>query len=98
MSLNKAQREYRRYLRSPAWLHKKEQVLRRAGYLCESCGTNPARDVHHVTYKYGYWTPNWLLRAVCRECHEILTAIDNGELSAWDKDEAVAEMLEELPY
>ena len=51
-------------------LLQRKQVLRRAGWRCETCGRRAPLDVHHLTYeRFG----NELLgdlRALCRECHD----------------------------
>jgi hypothetical protein len=67
---------YSRYLQSAVWKRKRELVLRRNvrlhGGLCEACGENKARIVHHTEYPQtlGH-EPLWVLRAVCSRCHEI---------------------------
>jgi 5-methylcytosine-specific restriction endonuclease McrA len=85
---------YGLYLRSPEWREKREAVLRRDGYLCQACGKNPATAVHHASYRYGRYTPLWDLKAVCRICHEQLTALDKGQIPTWDFTDADLE----LPY
>jgi hypothetical protein len=71
------QTEYREeFLRSPEWREMRQRVLNRAGNRCEACLTAPARDVHHVSYRHGKLPPAWELRAICRECHEQLHALD----------------------
>lgn len=85
---------YTLYLRTPEWRAKRELVLRRDGYMCTCCGTNPATQVHHSSYRYGRHTPLWQLHAVCAPCHERLSALDKGRLPAWDfSDDEL-----ELPY
>lgn len=84
--ITKHKRDYHDYLRSPAWRDKRERVLRRDGYMCQSCLSNPATQVHHMTYKYGRFTPLFLLQSVCDHCHDEITAIDNGELKPWNWD------------
>lgn len=66
-------RRYNLYLRSPEWRAKAALVLDRAHHRCEACGTRPATDVHHLTYKHVFDELLWELRAVCTECHEKLT-------------------------
>lgn len=67
---------YNDYLRSPAWRAKAEAVIRRAGGVCEACGTARATQAHHVTYRHVGAEPLFDLRAVCRPCHERITEMD----------------------
>lgn len=72
--------EYDAYLRSDKWrFDKREPVLRRDEYLCQarlSCCTNEATQVHHTTYRHVFDEPLFDLVAVCRECHQEITAVD----------------------
>lgn len=61
---------YNAYLRSPVWRERAAMVRRRAGGICEGCGTQPATQVHHLTYKHVGREFLWELRAVCEECHD----------------------------
>jgi len=61
---------YNAYLRSPAWRERAAQVRRRAGGICEGCGTQAATQVHHLTYKHVGKEFLWELRAICEECHD----------------------------
>lgn len=61
---------YNEYLRSPAWRDRAALVKKRAGGICEGCGTRPAAQVHHVTYKHVGNEFLWELRAICNNCHE----------------------------
>lgn len=88
--------QYRRYLRSPEWRALKERVLRRDGYMCQCCLNAPAVEVHHESYAYMRDTPAYLLQSVCRPCHEMLTAIDKGEIPPSRYE--LVELNEELPY
>lgn len=64
-------REYRAWLAtSPEWRDLASKVRRRSGGMCEACLANAATDVHHVTYDLGRLPPAWMLRHVCRGCHE----------------------------
>lgn len=66
-------RRYAEWLRtSPEWRAIRSRVMRRADYVCECCLETEARDVHHETYELGVLPPAWLLRAVCRTCHQSL--------------------------
>jgi len=67
---------YEKYLQSAVWAKKREMVHQRNAKLnnglCEACGERPASEVHHTSYPetFGH-EPLWVLRAVCRRCHEI---------------------------
>ena len=59
---------------SPEWADLRKAVIQRAGFTCEACLEQPARQVHHLTYNYGRLPPAWELRAVCKACHSRLHA------------------------
>jgi 5-methylcytosine-specific restriction endonuclease McrA len=61
---------YDRYLRSPQWQGKKFDVFRRDGYICQICKSNPASQVHHLTYERFGDEPLDDLQAVCKPCHK----------------------------
>lgn len=73
------QRRYDQYLQSPEWERKRAAVLKRANHVCEGCGTRRATQAHHLTYEHLYNEFLWELRAVCRECHERLHAVQRSE-------------------
>lgn len=60
---------YYQYLASKEWWARRELVMKRAGGICEGCGTARAVDVHHMTYQHLGAEFLWELRAVCRACH-----------------------------
>lgn len=63
--------EYANWLAtSPDWKHLRSLVRKRSGGICEACLSVPASEVHHITYELGWLPPAWLLRDVCRECHQ----------------------------
>jgi len=64
---------YQGYLTSEIWRAKRRFVLQRCGGMCESCGQNEAKQVHHLKYPgvFGH-EPLWDLRAVCVPCHELI--------------------------
>jgi len=63
---------YKEYLLSPEWKDKRQLVMGRARNVCESCGSNAAKQVHHIAYDHVGNEPLWELKAVCDECHEVL--------------------------
>jgi hypothetical protein len=73
--------EYNKYLKSDEWLAKRAVVLKRDKYICQSCLTQKATQVHHLTYRHVYNEPLFDLVAVCKPCHDIITIMDRRE---WD--------------
>lgn len=66
-----AKREkYHEYLKSPAWLHKREQVLERDAYICQGCRDARATQVHHLTYAHIFNELLFELTSLCGECHD----------------------------
>jgi 5-methylcytosine-specific restriction endonuclease McrA len=74
----RARKEWYRhdYLTSPEWRARREKVMRRANGLCEGCLERRATEVHHVTYEHVGAEMLWELRAICRECHESISDIE----------------------
>ncbi len=60
---------YDDYLRSDTWRRRRAKILQRAGGVCEGCLSNPAEEVHHLTYEHLFEEFAWELRAVCAPCH-----------------------------
>lgn len=70
--------DYQRWLlESREWRQLSRRVRERAGTQCEACLERPATEVHHLTYRLGRLPPAWLLKAVCRECHDRFKAADD---------------------
>jgi len=61
--------EKERYLNSAKWKNKRQQVLNRDNYACQSCGSI-ATEVHHLHYRNFGNEPLDELISLCRECHE----------------------------
>lgn len=61
---------YSDYLRSGTWARRRQAVIKRAGGVCEACGSEKAEQVHHLTYQNVGREPLFELVAVCRACHE----------------------------
>lgn len=70
---------YNKYLNSPAWKERREEVLKRDNYLCQSCLKARATQVHHLSYKHWGDEPLFELISVCAECHERITRMDQIE-------------------
>lgn len=63
-------RRYAQYLLSQEWRDKRQRVMRRAGGICEGCGTSKATQVHHLTYDHVFGELLFELVAICDDCHE----------------------------
>lgn len=61
---------YDSYLRSERWRITRQQILSRANGICEGCGEDEPKEVHHMTYEHVGNEFNWELRAVCEDCHQ----------------------------
>lgn len=68
--------DYDVYLFTPEWRAKRAAVLKRDNYECQACCIAKATEVHHITYRHVFGEPLFDLVAVCRPCHEAITAID----------------------
>lgn len=74
-----ARRErYQEYLQSEKWARKRDAVLKRENYVCEACRKRRASQVHHSTYRHIFDEPLFELHAICAECHEKLSALDQA--------------------
>ena len=66
---------YHKMLKDPRWKAKRDEILRRDGYLCVMCSNYKTLQVHHGYYKP--LTAPWLyenatLWTLCNECHSKL--------------------------
>jgi hypothetical protein len=61
---------YRQHLASPKWHALREKVMKRCSRTCEGCGSRPAVDVHHLTYRHFMAEFLFELVGLCKECHE----------------------------
>lgn len=61
--------QYADYLRSEEWARRREKVMQRAGCVCEGCCTQPATEVHHLTYAHITHEFLFELVAMCGDCH-----------------------------
>lgn len=60
---------YDDYLRSPAWQRRSAKIIERANGICEGCLTNPATEVHHMSYEHVGAEFAFELLALCGPCH-----------------------------
>jgi hypothetical protein len=69
-----AKQSYYEMLRSPLWQKKRLEILDRAGFECEDCGSKTdTLNVHHSYYERGVkpWEyPDESLHCLCETCHE----------------------------
>jgi 5-methylcytosine-specific restriction endonuclease McrA len=71
-------RQYNAYLRTAQWRAKSIAVIARDGGMCLGCGNRRAMQAHHLTYAHLFHEPLFDLVAVCRECHDEITALDRA--------------------
>jgi hypothetical protein len=72
-------RRYAEKLRDPRWIEKRNHIRRRASNACEECGKAGYVEIHHCCYVRGWqpWEyPDYLLKCVCRSCHEQRAVIE----------------------
>lgn len=72
---------YSAYLKSESWKVKRNLVLQRDNYICQSCRQTTATEVHHLHYRHLRNEPLFDLVSVCRRCHEIITNLDRYDTS-----------------
>jgi Zn finger protein HypA/HybF involved in hydrogenase expression len=65
---------YYEMLKHPKWQKKRLEILQRANFECEDCGTNEVMlHVHHAYYEKGLapWEyPDESLHCLCENCHK----------------------------
>lgn len=69
--------EHNSYLKSALWREKRELVFQRDNYLCQSCLTARATEVHHLSYAHWRNEPLFELVSICNDCHKVITKLDN---------------------
>lgn len=73
--------KHNKYLSSMEWREKRDEVLKRDGYLCQACLKRRATQVHHISYRHWQNEPLYELISVCEECHEAITEIDRNTIN-----------------
>ena len=63
-------RQYHEYLQSPEWRDLRKRVLERDNHLCQGCLTEPASQVHHLTYDNIMAEFLFELTSLCNRCHD----------------------------
>lgn len=61
---------YREYLKSEKWQSKRNLVMARDNYTCQSYLSANATQVHHKSYKNVFDEPLFDLVAICEPCHK----------------------------
>lgn len=68
-------------LKHPKWQQKRLQIMSRAGFMCEECGSGEKTlHVHHKAYEKGCkpWEyPDSNLICLCDDCHSKTHHLDN---------------------
>ena len=100
----KGQRDYMERLRDPRWQKMRLEILDRAGWRCEDCGTGSVNlQIHHGFYERGLqaWEyPGEALYCLCDHCHEKAETTkadayrELGLISPWHQVHAVALLLD----
>jgi 5-methylcytosine-specific restriction endonuclease McrA len=67
--------DYKQYLQSTAWAHKRQNALTRAYNRCQVCNSQDRLEVHHRTYERLGFEKNEDLTVLCHKCH---TAFHKG--------------------
>lgn len=70
--------DYVIYLKSEEWKTKRRLVLKRDNYICQSCLTERANEVHHTIGYFRKNEPLFTLVSLCNKCHRIITDIERG--------------------
>ena len=69
------------YYLSNEWEIRRKLVLNRDKYICQSCLSNKATQVHHLTYKHFKNEPLFDLISICEFCHLQVTKMDRKDKS-----------------
>ncbi|KKK61540.1 hypothetical protein LCGC14_3013320 [marine sediment metagenome] len=64
--------KYLSYMRSPEWKQKRDLVLERDDFTCQSAGEKQSLQVHHITYENLFNEPLEDLITLCNRCHCIV--------------------------
>ena len=62
-------RKYNEHLNSEEWQAIRALALKRDKHLCQGCMTEPATEVHHLSYENMGQELLWELISTCRACH-----------------------------
>ena len=70
--------DYDQYLLSAAWEQRRARVLGRDNLVCQACLSARATQVHHLAYQHLGNEPLFDSVAVCKPCHDTITAMDRA--------------------
>jgi hypothetical protein len=63
-------RTYKEYLKHPKFRVVRQEVIKRAGGVCEKCKERRATEVHHLKYPpWGTFDVPENMIAICHPCH-----------------------------
>jgi len=97
---------YSEKLQKPEWQNKRQEILKRDGYMCQRCSiTDTELHIHHCYYENGLepWEyNNQSLITLCRDCHEYETAhLDRNKrdmLNSLSRKGLLANVYEQLSF
>jgi 5-methylcytosine-specific restriction endonuclease McrA len=91
---------YRKFLKTYYWKCVRKEVLSRARYVCSHCYDRRAVNAHHKSYANHGYEHLCLeeLRALCKQCHEVIHGHREGEADEGFADAATSELLELLAW
>jgi hypothetical protein len=64
---------YYEYIKSPEWRVRANAAKRRAGYRCQTCGSNNKLQAHHLSYDRLGDEREEDIKVLCDECHEAVS-------------------------
>lgn len=60
----------KKYMTSPEWQIKKDEIKELDGYQCRTCHCTENLEVHHITYENLFNEKDKDLATLCRSCHQ----------------------------
>jgi len=80
--------KYQIYLSSKRWEVKRQKILERDKYLCQSCLELGATEVHHLSYDRVGCELSQDLVSLCSDCHNAITTMSRAKrVEIGDSDE-----------
>jgi len=77
-SRNNFEQDYQEYLKSDRWKKIREIVFERDHYVCQSCLSEKATEVHHTQGHFRFNEPLFSLVSVCSDCHRKITEMEQS--------------------
>lgn len=85
--------DYYKYIHSPEWFQRTQEIRKRINGLCECCTMRYGSCVHHRTYKrLGEELPEDLIH-VCKQCHKMIHK--KGNFFIWNHRREFLKALQE---